>query len=301
MYIEMGEIDLLSRLILIAGAATFTLPLAEVLARPASSPTPRAIVRRGSSPPAALPSRSASQLNRPPVLPPVNGIGAPPPPGMPAGETLAVEARLGRMLAPETNAYRLPDATSQWVGRLRAGQQVAIVSQWQGWFAIVMGDGSQAYVPQTHLEVLPYQVKSVVPVASAAPQWQPGEQPWGQSAGFTRAVIDEAFRYQDVPYVYGGNGSKGIDCSGLIRNCFRAQGVELPRRASEQATVGAPVPLDQMQPGDRLYFSVRKAHDHTGLYLGNGYFIHAARSRGKVTVDHLSTPLYGRSLTDARR
>jgi cell wall-associated NlpC family hydrolase len=56
-----------------------------------------------------------------------------------------------------------------------------------------------------------------------------------------------------------------------------------------------------LQQGDRLYFSGRRTHDHTGIYLGNGYFIHAGRSRGNVGVDHLSTPYYKRTLASARR
>ena len=207
------------------------------------------------------------------------------------------------MLAPSTDVYRLPDPRSQWVGKLKQDQQVAVVSQWQGWYALVMGDGSQAYVPQTHVELLPYEVKTVttVPAPPAAPPAPATGQP-RESAGsqygeapnaLARAVIAEAFRYSGTPYVWGGNTEAGIDCSGLVKNCFASQGVQLPRRASEQANVGQEVPLDQLQPGDRLYFSVSKRFDHTGIYLGDGQFIHASMSRGKVGVDHLSTPLYG--------
>ncbi|HEU4753766.1 MAG TPA: C40 family peptidase, partial [Armatimonadota bacterium] len=123
----------------------------------------------------------------------------------------------------------------------------------------------------------------------------------GASSPLALAVIREAFRYQGTPYVYGGNDESGIDCSGLVKNCFAASGVSLPRRASEQAEIGQPVALDQLQPGDRLYFSVSKQYDHTGIYLGSGYFIHAGRGRGNVGVDHLSKPLYSRTLSAARR
>jgi lipoprotein Spr/probable lipoprotein NlpC len=63
-----------------------------------------------------------------------------------------------------------------------------------------------------------------------------------------------------------------------------------------------PLDLSQLQPGDRLYFAVKgSAIDHTGIYLGDGYFIHASRSRGEVAVDRLNKPLYGRNLVAARR
>lgn len=231
-----------------------------------------------------------------PVLPPVGGVALPTP-AAPAPE-IPVNARLGRMLAPATDVFRLPDPTSAWVGKLRQSQQVAVVSQWQGWYAIVMEDGSQAYVPQTRVELLPYQVKTVAPsfgrpAVAASRVNSPGEG--------TPAVIREALRYQGTTYVYGGNSESGIDCSGLVQQCFAACGVRLPRRASEQAQIGTPVSLDQLQPGDRLYFSVKRANDHTGIYVGGGYFIHASLGRGKVTVDPLSIPLYGKNLTSARR
>jgi hypothetical protein len=79
----------------------------------------------------------------------------------PTAFEVPINARLARIAAPTVDVFRLPDPRSQWVGKLKRDHQVAVVSQWQGWFAIVMGDGSQAYVPQTHVELLPFQVKSV--------------------------------------------------------------------------------------------------------------------------------------------
>lgn len=284
---------------------------------PAPAPSPRrqvGVARRGAVP----------------VLPAADGSAVPPfpelaPPAAAAPPALVpVTARLGKLIAPQTEVYRLPDPRSPWVARVTQGQQVAIVSQWQGWFAIVMGDGSQAYVPQTHVEVLPYEVKSVGPARPAAPSPPPPSAtastlaPAGlittpaqrrSDAGYvelastdlSRGIVSEALSYRGARYVWGGNTRAGVDCSGLVRNCYASRGISLPRRASEQARVGQEVPLDQLQPGDRLYFSVRKTHDHTGIYLGDGYFIHAAMSRGTVDIDHLSQRLYTRSLSAARR
>ncbi len=253
------------------------------------------------------------------MLPAADGTAVPPFPEVapapagppPAAMLVQVAARLGRMIAPATDIYRLPDPRSQWVGKVKQGQQIAIVSQWQGWFAIVMGDGSQAYVPQTHVEVLPYEVKSVGPARPDAPtpQPQPAAYERRSDAGamlavsneLSRRVLQEALSYRGTRYVYGGNSRAGVDCSGLVKNCFAANGMNLPRRASEQARIGQEVPLDQLQPGDRLYFSVRKEFDHTGLYLGDGQFIHAGSGRGNVGIDRLDRGLYARTLAAARR
>ncbi len=252
----------------------------------------------------------------PPVLPPVGRNAGPSSFGegegpleaasLPkSGAQVPVQARLGAIISGSVDVYRLPDARSQRIGMLKQGQQVAVVNGGLGWYCLLMGDGSQGYVPQTHLELLPYQVTAVTPTAPLPAASAPGQSaPNPPAPGVTpqsRAVLGEAYRYQETPYVYGGNTERGIDCSGLVKNCFALAGVSLPRRASEQALVGAEVPFDQLQPGDRLYFSVRRHHDHTGIYVGNGYFIHASSARGKVAVDHLGTALYARSLDGARR
>jgi cell wall-associated NlpC family hydrolase len=279
--------------------------------KPIAPPDPirKALAARGSLASRSMPASSYHPFVRTdrdmdiPALPAVGGsipTEAPP--------EKAVQAWLGKILSPTVELYRMPDAHSTWVARLKAGQDVAIVSQWQGWFAILMNDGSQAYVPQAYVEVQPFQVKSVeapaapspAPTTEIAPRVQPSS-PGGAASPGAQAVIQAALSYLDVPYVYGGNSAKGIDCSGLVKACFGACGVQLPRQAHLQAEVGQPVPFDQLQPGDRLYFSVKKQYDHTGIYLGSGNFIHASMSRHKVAVDNLSTPLYGEHLAAARR
>ncbi len=294
----------------------------------ASPPLTEAVIRRaianatGRAAPinrSALASRSGSlnwgiaRRGAVPVLPPVNDHGpdVPETPEAPQAKSLPITARLGKVLASVSECYRLPDPRSQVVGKVKQNQQVALVSAWQAWYCLVMADGTQAYVPQVHVELLPYEVKTVTlaptppptpaparPPATLASAQSPYETPRSQ---FAAGVLQEAFRYVGVPYVWGGNDERGVDCSGLVKNCFTAVGVGLPRRASHQARIGQDVPFNELQPGDRLYFSVSKEFDHTGIYLGSGYFIHAGRGRGNVGVDHLSTPLYSRSLSAARR
>jgi len=303
-----------------AGArADLQVPLGET---PKPSPQAKAVTRRA-APVAQAPPLASRGLARqigvarrgggPPILPPSTGVvpveepatAAPParPAGQPTPVPPALEMRLGRILTL-ADVRRLPDPRSQWLVRLQPGYQVAVRSQWQGHYAILMGDGSFAYVPQAQVELLEYQVRTVLTDPTPTPQPPASPPPtdgFGAPNPLAEAVLREAFRYQDTPYVWGGNTEAGIDCSGLVKNVFGAQGIRLPRTASQQALVGQPVPLDQLQPGDRLYFSVKRANDHTGIYVGGGRFIHAGRSRGNVGVDDLNTAFYRRTLTSARR
>ena len=80
------------------------------------------------------------------------------------------------------------------------------------------------------------------------------------------------------PYIYGGTGPRGFDCSGLMQFLFREHGIELHRRASEQLQDGIIVSSEAMQVGDLVFF--HESWDscpasHVGIYVGDGQIIHA--------------------------
>ena len=87
-------------------------------------------------------------------------------------------------------------------------------------------------------------------------------------------MIAEAEAQLGVPYVWGGwNPETGFDCSGLTAWAWKAGGVTLPHSSTMQYDITARVPLDQLQPGD-LVFYYQPIH-HVGLYVGNGQMIEA--------------------------
>ncbi len=87
------------------------------------------------------------------------------------------------------------------------------------------------------------------------------------------------------PYVYGGTGPDGWDCSGLVQASYAAGGVSLPRVVGAQYSAVNPVPLSQVQPGDIVFYGDMS---HNGLYIGNGQVIHAPRPGKTVEVTSLS-------------
>lgn len=99
-------------------------------------------------------------------------------------------------------------------------------------------------------------------------------------------VIDFAMAQIGDPYVWGGNGPNGWDCSGLMVGAFRTVGVNLPRTSRSQYTVGSPVAHGEWLPGDLLFFgaSAGSIH-HVVLYIGNGQIVHASTFGVPVKVD----------------
>jgi probable lipoprotein NlpC len=96
-------------------------------------------------------------------------------------------------------------------------------------------------------------------------------------------LISAAQKYRGVPYRYGGLDRKGLDCSGLVFLSFRdSLQVEVPRRAEDLFHWTERLEKEQVQPGDLVFFEQRGRIFHVGIYIGEGWFFHAASS-GPVT------------------
>ncbi len=89
--------------------------------------------------------------------------------------------------------------------------------------------------------------------------------------------IELAKRFLGLPYLWGGRSSFGFDCSGFTQMLVRARGIIMPRDADLQAAWSGVTAIERadLQPGDLLFFgSSVKDITHTGMYIGDGQFIH---------------------------
>ena len=106
------------------------------------------------------------------------------------------------------------------------------------------------------------------------------------------AAIGAARTRLGLPYVWGATGPSTFDCSGLTQWAYAAAGVALPRTSREQWFVGPHPSLDQLQPGDLLFWATNTADPasihHVALYIGGGYMIEAPHTGAVVHV----TPVY---------
>lgn len=107
-------------------------------------------------------------------------------------------------------------------------------------------------------------------------------------------LIKTARSFLGSPYVWGGNTTNGMDCSGLVNLCFRLNGYCILRDVSQLRREGIDVDRSEgwknYQPGDLLIFGKNRADGstswrHVGIYIGNGRFIHSATSVHEGSLD----------------
>jgi cell wall-associated NlpC family hydrolase len=106
-----------------------------------------------------------------------------------------------------------------------------------------------------------------------------------------QTAINAALSQLGKPYVWGGTGPNGYDCSGLTQWAYRQAGITLPRVAAAQAGYGTPVSRSQLQPGDLVFFY--SPISHVGIYLGNGQMVHAPTSGDVVKISPLQSNYNG--------
>jgi len=159
---------------------------------------------------------------------------------------------------------------------------VALKGLWWVWVATLVGCGS---APPVSTPPAP------VPSAPAT-----ADIPAVLSHEAAQGVTLYALGLVGTPYRYGGNTPEsGFDCSGLISHVYRQQaGVSSPRTVAALQRWGQPVPPSQLRAGDVVVFFQGAEANHAGIYVGEGRFVHAPSTGGRVRMDHLSSPYWAK-------
>lgn len=141
---------------------------------------------------------------------------------------------------------------------------------------------------------------STLPTTTTSTSTDPGSQPPpGQvtAPGHPQAA-SIAMQYLGIPYLWGGaTPSTGFDCSGLVMYVYAQLGISLPHFAGAQFGFGVPVPRDQLQPGDLVFFDNL---NHVGISLGGDEFVDAPHTGDVVKISTI-TGWYEQNYVGARR
>lgn len=118
------------------------------------------------------------------------------------------------------------------------------------------------------------------------------------NAALREAIVSYALQFVGNPYVYGGNSlTNGTDCSGFVNLVYKEFGYSLTRRASLQYNDGRHISIDEIQPGDLIFYP--EPYDptdigHVAMYIGNGQVVHASTAATGIKISRYNyRTIYG--------
>jgi cell wall-associated NlpC family hydrolase len=158
-----------------------------------------------------------------------------------------------------SSVFEKADPTSLKLSDLSMNATLQLVESNGAWTQVKLPDGRTGYTPTADLGS-PVTTTDNVPAG-----WE---------------VVQTASQFHGIPYLWGGNSSRGLDCSGYTQTVYAANGFLLPRDANMQVEIGTDVPIDStfanVVPGDLLFFGENDRITHVGISLGGPRFIHAS-------------------------
>ncbi|RNC84537.1 MAG: hypothetical protein ED557_06040 [Balneola sp.] len=117
-----------------------------------------------------------------------------------------------------------------------------------------------------------------------------------------KSSLDVAFKdWQGVPYLLGGTGYEGVDCSAFMQVVFEDYfEIELPRNTRQQMKVGKSVKKNKIRLGDMVFFKTGRDTYHVGVMVNNEQFMHASTSSG-VMISGLQERYWANAYLTTRR
>lgn len=157
--------------------------------------------------------------------------------------------------------YQKPGRLSVEPHLLYYGSPIWVKSSRDGWSRLAMSDGTDRFLRSTSI-VSPRELSRMNPTGIR--------------------LVNEARRFLGVPYLWGGIGPNGWDCSGMIQTILGRFGVSIPRDTKDQIRVGERVSDDKRRTGDLIFFD-----RHVGFAIGKHRVIHSSLGGGGVRVNSL--------------
>ena len=137
----------------------------------------------------------------------------------------------------------------------------------KNWVSLLLPDGRSGFAKMDNMQLINKNLKKPIEPDS---------------------ILQQAYKMMGIPYLWGGNSAKANDCSGFTQTVFKANGIQLPRDARQQALEGITITPNKhwsnINKGDLLFFGKEDKITHVGISIGGKDFIHQG---GKVSINSL--------------
>ena len=223
-------------------------------------------------------------------------------------QTQTSSNKTGKVNVETAKVREKADQSSKFTNLLDYGDTVTIIEEEGDWYKITSGSVS-GYIKKTLVTVSDKNVSSRsseerTPIYSEEDFKVDQEKNSAvnnmlssETAKVNKGeeVVNYAKNYLGTDYVVGGKTPEsGFDCSGFTRYVFSNFGYNLGTTAANQNNIGVDVSKEDLQEGDLILFydEGKNKIGHTGIYISNGEFIHAANPQRGVVTDNLNTNTY---------
>ena len=167
--------------------------------------------------------------------------------------------------APEVEVHTAANTSSAKAGTVKRGQTYQVLSQAEAGWVKIQAEDAAGYIR----------------VPGNASLVEKTSQKVDESVKKRRETVEYALQFVGGKYVYGGTDpNSGVDCSGFTRYVMaKAASISLPHSSGGQSSYGREVKVDQMRPGDLLFYSSGSRINHVAMYIGDGQIVHASTER----------------------
>lgn len=204
-------------------------------------------------------------------------------------------SKKGKIKVETAKVRKEPSTSAGLIGFLDYGDEITITKESGDWYFVNHQD-IEGFVNKSLVTIIEKEVSSRSLEQERNEKEVLNKEDNSKKAELNNTTVTEfAKQYLGYSYVSGGKTpNTGFDCSGFTQYIYKNFGITLSNTAASQVNAGSEVSREQLQPGDLILFydEGKTKIGHTGIYLGNGDFIHAANPERGVVVDNLNTNTY---------
>lgn len=194
-------------------------------------------------------------------------------------KAIEIQSEVAVVTCDVLNLREQPNTECEVMEQVATGQELEIISKRDdNWVEIKVDDATTGFACTDFVEY-----KVTLPTGFTMQELQVQVE-----EGITQKRVDVceyAKQFLGNPYVWGGTSlTNGCDCSGFVKGVYEHFGYYLSRTSAAQANNGTRVSLDELKPGDLVFYSNGSRINHVAMYIGNGQIIQAKSEKYGIVI-----------------